>query len=873
MRQLSWWRALKTERDERPRTELEKTAVGHPKTRAHLASRGGRLRPLFAALMLGLVLMPTPASADARAQAKKYFKQGMNLIGDGRYEEGIDRLLQAYDIKPHPNVLFNIARAYEALGRPTLAIAFYQRYAETSPSDLSAVNAAIAKLEASLPKPQPAAEPPPKPVETTPSGSGVDEATVKRLAALTERMEAALAKIEAAQAATAEKPTPTPSNGPRAEEDEEEGASDVPYEETVVTASRRAQSTLEAPNATTIITAEEIRLSGARSLPELLRRVPGAEVMAMGVSSYNVSFRGFNQRVANKVLVLIDGRTEYQDFLGITLWSSLPVGLEEIERIEVIRGPGSALYGANAMLGVINIITRTPGKGAGAEATGVFGNGNRAGGSFVGSGGERVKYRVSLGYEQSDKYTRDYAADRPDVASNLPGREMLGLASARGNVVSTLTLNKDVSFSLSAGVNRFFTEIYAIGLLRNYFLDALGGYALADVKLGSLKLKLFWNHFAGDTGPQYSAIGQRSLLTDLESNVFDAEALFQQPFRLFGTHRLQAGASTRLKRLNWGYLSGLKQELHAALFLQDEWRIIQPLLLTVSYRLDYRPAVENADPTFAHSPRVSLLWRISEGHAVRGSFSTSFREPTFLESYTDVRIPVPGINGASVLTQGSPALNPERLLSFELGYRGELASVGLNWELALYQNDVSDLVVLSAVNPVPVDQAFDERSQSFLLGRSSFINDPASYTARGVEAGATWAAIDGLDLRVSAAFQQITGSTASVCGPCSQAPTVRLFAGATYRTPVNIDIGLDAAFTSSTTWVEREPDPQDPTRIANLQNPLPAYAVVNARVGYRLLNDRLNLAVVGTQLAQPHAEHPFGNLVNRRIFATVTVRP
>lgn len=828
------------------------------------------------ALALALLMVPGFAFADARSQAKKYFNQGMSLINDGRYEEGIDRLLQAYDIKPHPNVLFNVARAYESLGRPGLAIAFYRRYAETEPGDLTQVNAAIARLEAALPKPQPAvvAEPvrPAEPAKPEPSRGTVDEATMARLQTLAERMESALSKIEATAQATAQKPPAVSTEGPQRDEDDD-GLTEVPYEETVVTASRRAQSTLEAPNATTIITGEEIRLSGARSLPELLRRVPGADVMAMGVASYNLSFRGFNQRVANKVLVLIDGRTEYQDFLGLTLWGSLPVGLEEIERIEVIRGPGSALYGANAMLGVINIITRAPGKGSAAELTAVAGNSNRAGGSFVASGGSVFKYRASAGYEQSDKFSRDYDDGRPDVQSNVE-HDTLGLSAARANVVATVNPSKDVSVSVSGGVNRFFTEIYALGLLRNYFLDGVNGYALADAKLGPLKLKLFWNHLTGSTGPQYSAIGQRSLLTVLESNVFDGEALFQREFKLLGTHRLGAGASSRLKRLSWGYLSGMKQELHAAAFLQDEWRIIERLLLTVSYRLDYRPAVEGAGPTFAHSPRVSLMWRVNASHAVRFSFSTAFREPTFLESYTDIRAPVPGINGASVLTQGSTTLNPERLTSFELGYRGELGSAGLTWEVALYQNQVSDLVVLSAVNPVPADQAFDERSQSYLLGRSTFTNDPSSYAARGGEVGATWAAVDGLDLRFSAALQNISSDAAtSVCGPCSQAPTFKLFVGATYRTPVDLDFSIDAAYTTATVWVEREPDPQDPTRISNLQNPLPAYAVVNARIGYRLLKDRVSVAVVGTQLAQPHAEHPFGNLVNRRVFATVTVKP
>src|SRR5690606_31059305 len=88
------------------------------------------------------------------------------------------------------------------------------------------------------------------------------------------------------------------------------------------------------------------------------------DAMQLASGHTDVSIRGFNREVANKVLVLVDGRSTYLDFIGTTLWETIPVTLEEIERIEVIRGPGSAVYGANAVTGVINIITRTPGEGS-----------------------------------------------------------------------------------------------------------------------------------------------------------------------------------------------------------------------------------------------------------------------------------------------------------------------------------------------------------------------------------------------------------------------------------------------------------------------------------------------------------------------------
>lgn len=825
-------------------------------------------RALAAVVVLWTLAAPRVALADARVEAKRHFKSGMALIADKRFDEGISELLEAYSIKPHPNVLFNVARAYEGAGRPQDALTYYRRYLAANPPDAENVRATIAKLEAALPKPEPKPEPPKPdvPVVVTPQ---VDEATLARLAALAERLEKAVERAEARDELLPAPGGPVPAAAATAEPQD----FDVPYEETVVAASRRAQSTLEAPNSITVISGDEIRATGLFSLPEILRRVPGAEVMAMGLTNHNVSFRGFNQRISNKVLVLIDGRPEYQDFLGLTLWPSIPIALEEIERVEVIRGPGSAMYGSNAMLGVVNVITRAPGTGPSAEVGGLVGNGNLAGGHFIASGGERLKYRASVGYGQGDKYSRDSAAGRPDVAPVVTD-EALAFRSARASLTAFYAFNQDFSVAASGGVNKLYTELYAIGLLRNYWLDGVTGFAKLDLTGGPVKLRFFWNHADLDAGPQYEPRGQRSLVTSLETNVFDVEALFQQEFQLGGTHAFAAGVSGRIKRVDWGYIGALVQELHFAAFVQDEWRIVKPLSLVASYRLDRHPLLDNGQPGYAHSPRVSLVYRPFEGHAFRGAFATAFRQPTFLESYMDIRTPVPGVNGASVLTQGNRALRPERLLSFEVGYRGEAAQLGLSWDLAGYWNIVSDLIVLLAVTPVPAAQAFDPASGSYLLGRSLFSNDPQTYTARGVELGLTWNVLRGLDLRASGALQQVVPNTqVAVCGPCTQAPAFKLNAGFVYRTPVKLDLSADVSFVTGTTWVEREPSAADPTQIVNLQNPQAAYTVVNARVAYRFLKDKVTVAVVGSQLAPQHQEHPFGNLVSQRVFAQLTVTP
>jgi outer membrane receptor protein involved in Fe transport len=830
--------------------------------------------------VLALWLFAGNAMADERLEARRHFRNGMSLIAQGQFDRGIAELQEAYQIKPHPNVLFNIARAYMDAGRNAEALEAYRRYLASNPPDSDGVRATIARLEALQSRPEAPKPADALPMPPAPGLKGTPAPDAQALAALVERLEKAIARAEAIPTAPVA-PSSVSTEGavtapPAAPAPAVEDSSAVPYEERVVTASRRAQSSLEAPNATTVITEEDIRLSGATSLVELLRRVPGADVMELGVGSANLSLRGFNQRIANKVLVLIDGRTEYQDFLGTTLWSSVPIGLEEIERIEVIRGPGSALYGANAMLGVVNIITRAPGTGPRAQLNGMAGGGHAAAGSFQSHGATgALRYRLAVGYGQMDKWSRDFDESRPDVVLRAP-TDQVGYRGARGNVATEYTFTPGVELGLSSGVHRFATEVYPLGVLRNYYLDGLTAYSKADASLGPVKLKAFWNHVAVEAGPQYEPLGQRSLVTQLTSHLFNGEALFSKGFELAGEHLLNVGVEGRLKRVAWSYLGArLHEELHAAAFVQDEWRPVRPLRLLASYRVDRHPLLDGGEPGLAHSPRVSAIYIPFEGHAFRASGASAFREPTFLESYTDLRIPAPGVPGASALTQGSRGLRPERLTAFELGYRGEAPTVGVDWDLALYQNTVKDLIGLSPVERLPAGESYDAVTDTYLVGRSFFQNEQATYTSRGVEAGVSLAPVDGLGIKASAALQKVTadGEEDEQCGPCSQAPQLKLFGGLTYRTRADLEFGVDAAFTSSTTWIEREPNSADPTQIDFIANPLGAYTSLNARVGYNVIKDRFTVAVVGSNLAGAHSQHPLGNRIERRVYATVTVTP
>ena len=316
---------------------------------------------LTAGLVIGAILFSASgALADARTEAQAHFKKGMAAIADGKYEEGISELKRAYEILPHPNVLYNIARAYAESGDLEGAVAYYRKYLEGNPPDKDEVTTVVNALEGRLERQKAIA------------------AAAQQAAPRSRRRRPGRADTRDDDPRHDRDPDgpvaigPTASDSPRPAEPRRRRRRDQRRcRRRPRTSSKRASSPLRrGPRA---LSTRRTRRRSSRSrtsaspviiqIPDLLRRLAGVDVMETTNSQTEVSMRGFNQRLSNKVLVLINGRSAFVDLLGATFWATLPIGVEDIERIEVVRGPGSALYGADAFNGVINIITKAPGDG------------------------------------------------------------------------------------------------------------------------------------------------------------------------------------------------------------------------------------------------------------------------------------------------------------------------------------------------------------------------------------------------------------------------------------------------------------------------------------------------------------------------------
>ena len=874
-------------------------------------------RGILCAALLSTALAAPAALADARSDAKRHFREGMSLIAAGQIERGIAELKQAYAIRPHPDVLYDIAKAYVDLGNITEAVSYFRQYVATDPVDKEQVESVIQRLEAAIgsarPAPPPAVpQPPPEPPKTV----DVDKLIAQLQALIQEHQAQAPPPAPApapAKPAVAQVPrVPAPAARPEEEMFEpetisartratareiaaelsgaRESSEDI-FEEQVVTASARSSSETKAPASLTVITGDEIRMSGAATIPEILRRVPGIDVAEMNPSDTNVSIRGFNRRVSNKVLVLVDGRSVYQDFLGGTFWPLLDVAIPDIDRIEVIRGPGSALYGASAFAGVINIITRTGDEIAGARVNLQGGNHNTVQGSITtGARAGKLTYRTTVAYDRADKWTRDLEDGRVDLAPQFsqPNRSR---EIQRADGSASYDFGKTQVLA-GGGFDNLALQVVPLGALRTFGATGQSGFARMEVDSGNTRVRAFWNALRMTTGPEYWPDGILSLRSSVRSDVIDLSAQTGFDFKAAGAHHLTIGAGYRFKGVQWGYLAPRPdnapyQEHHFNVFLQEEWEVSRKLSLVLSYRVDRHPLLYSNDVTaggLVQSPRGTLLYEVRPEQVVRFTLGSAFRAPTFLESYIDLFAPIPNQPALGVRFQGSPTLRPEQMLQAELGYRGRLGS--FQPDVVVYAERVQNLITDGALRlPANPSESVDPATGQYIAGFTGFRNEPGSYFGIGAELGGKWSPMDGVDLGLNYSYEKMFACSVTAAGGCTDdtsAPTQasatlantaqhKINALAMWRTRVNFDFSLDVHYVSAVSWVEKSFDPGSEGGVVFTSFPVPAYTLVNGRVGYRFVKDKLETGVAFYNLfGDGHREHPFGNEIGRRVLFTAS---
>ena len=876
---------------------------------------GHRYTSWWVGLTTGLLLSST-AWADERVEARRHFTTGMTYIGQGNYDQGIAELLVAYDILPHPVVMYNIGKAYFDKGDFANAEIFLQRYLTTNPADKAEAEKLLARAREEQARTRAAALQPqataPVVIEATAEASPsplVAGASKDDLQALATQLQDIVQQLNnlSEKAATPAPANPQPQTvtqnvevPPQATPPSQPSGTPVstqpqgrdPYGQVVITSSRYQQSPMEAPNALTILTREDIRQSGSRTLPDLLRRVPGLEVMALTPGDYNVGIRGFNSTLANKVLVLVDGRTVYLDFVGATLWPMMSISLSDIERIEVIRGPGAALYGANAFSGVINIITRSPGDPTDRTEVDLrSGIPDWSDGSLHVTGrAGTASFRASAGFETVERWSFEIDPNRPDYqiqADSVDDATRLTRLDARVDQ----HLGDKSNLSLSGGVTDGQVEFTAIGAVRDFYIDGRSSYLRADLQLPEgISYRVFWNHLDVDAGPWAIPTGGLDLSSRPQTDSVDMELQQYREIKGPVAQRLNVGLGYRYKTIDWlDYLTinNNPVEHHLNFFVQDEAKITRDVTVVGSLRVDRHPLLADpdlADPDegflerYPTSPRGAVIWRIDEDQALRATVGTAFRQPTFLESYIHRDINT-STDAVVVVSQENQRLNPERILSAEVGYLTQPGNDRYEVEAVGYYNRVTDLIQLGGIGPLAIgEEPYDETNGVWRVGATNQVNLPGVYTAIGGEIGTKLYPRDGLDLYANYSYEIIRSDVdcrdedgnptanapvgckddqgEAIDGPysarvLSTSPN-KLNGGIQFRSDKGIELGLDASFVQEQIWTLLGLDAQG----QRTETPyvVPTYTWVTARLGYRSPSERLELSVQGNNLlALAHA--------------------
>ena len=618
-------------------------------------------------------------------------------------------------------------------------------------------------------------------------------------------------------------------------------------EETVSTAIRREQPISQAPSNVYVISAEDIRQSGAPDVPTILRRIPGLEVMQITGAEFNVSARGNNQLLANKMLVLVDGRSVYIDVQGFVFWKGLPITLPEIKQIEVIKGPIAALYGFNAFDGLVNIITKSPEEMKGTTLQIGGGEIGTVSTSAIHAGTSgKFQYRLSGGYDQNHQW-RD--------------RDALAVRSYKFNGQTEYALSGSSKVSLSSGLvymNPHDGPLVGSGSTLVQPNTKLPYVNVAYENQGFF-LRAYWNGFFADTEAfahpllrPFVRITDPTGNSNLEfaGNTYNVEG--QHSLKIGGFGQLTYGINYRHNTFSCNCISTFGKENRLGLYVQGEWFVTPSVNVVGGVRYDLHTQI---NPTF--SPRLAVLYTPVPGHTLRAQASVAYRPPTLFETHEDARLVLPVPNPFFPVL-GSRNLDPEEILSYELGYQGWFYRHRLRVRADVFYNRISDLIGLqSSVNVV----------NTVNTGRAEIY---------GGEVGVEFQATSWLTGFANYSYQEIVKNITEL----SQRGAPRSKVNAGLRGEWDNGLSGEAVLHYVGPATYPFAASFDDFRVSP-GNRVEGYTLLNLRAGYRFWEQETAAGTrrsaeaaisVFNALDDEHREHPLGETIGRRVMAWLTLK-
>lgn len=584
-------------------------------------------------------------------------------------------------------------------------------------------------------------------------------------------------------------------------EEESTGVEPLRYSETVVvSASRIEQEIVNAPAAITVIDTEQIEGQASSNFVDLIRQAPGVNVTQLSNRDFNVTSRAASGTLATSQLVLVDGRSVYQDFFGFVAWDLISVGLEDLERVEVVNGPASAVWGANAMSGVVNLITRSPRDSQGTTLDLRFGAFDRSvpgreqeAGTLL-SGtltharavSDTLAYRVSAAFTQQDAFARP-AGEIPNGTGTLyppvPGLDSrLPKLDVR---VDWDAPDRSSGLRVSGGYAGTQGALHSGLGPMEVQPGTWMGYGRVQYLRDSIEIGAFMN----TTRANFDLLLVQSpsgdeIRSHLVSNTYDLS--FKDTRFLGSRHILSYGANARFITMDMGIAPLGDSRNEQGIYLNDEIFFGDRVRWIVGARAD---RISTTDRVIL-SPRTTLIVKPNTDHSLRFSFGRAFRAPSLANNYLGVDIsspaefdlrpafrsfipwleipdsalPAPVNYRVPFVARGSLDLVSETLTNWEVGWSGAITD-RLGGSAALYLSDTRNVIDFtdtefwSAANAPPGwNEAFAE-TQAFVarlvnaLPPGSF---PASVEAVGRDAGALVDLLGALaDVRLPSVFTYV----------------------------------------------------------------------------------------------------------------------
>lgn len=672
-------------------------------------------------------------------------------------------------------------------------------------------------------------------------------------------------------------------------------------EQVVVTASRSEETLVNAPAAVSVITASKIQHSPAANMGDLLRSVPGVNVTQVSARDINITARGATSTLATSQLALVDGRSIYLDFFGMVMWDLVPSNVNEIRQIEVIRGPASAVWGANAMTGVVNVITKTPrelaAQGKGTAMTMTFGGFDRTvGSSNPGAGSlfsingsharavnDRVAFKVSAGYLTQDPLARPTGTIPNSFRTPYPPFANTGTQQPKVDARLDYDLaNGGGTVSVSGGYAG--TEGIIHSGIGPFDIRQGSGltYFSGRYTKGARRVAFFTNLLHGDAANllTVSPNGQRlGLLFDTKT--FDIEA--GDTTVVGKRHVFTYGGNYRRNTFDISIAPDGRDRNEGGAYVQDEVFLSEMFRWVIGGRVDKFSSIQNA----VFSPRTTLLFKPERNQTVRVSVNRAFRAPSFVNNNISTAL-INQLNLGSInpllagqvynfpiTATGNTNLKQETMTAIELGYTGVVRNRA-TLTAAVYWNTTDNAIFFSqatrytAAAPPP-RWPLPPVVLELLAAQTGGAGLPSSFTYKnlgtvkdkGIELGIDASLNRYVNVFTNYSYQWQPIAEGFALSEINIAPRNRFNAG--------FDFGykrwlgnMNVSYTGDAFWQ----DVLD-SRYSGTTDP---YTTVNGTVGVKWFDNRVTTSLKVNNLGNRTVlQHIFGDVMRRQIVGEVRV--